>query len=263
MIIMCNCSSRGQKSNSNYFLDRLEELIQQGTASAGQASEAAQPDTNAAGQVSETAQPGTNTAGQENESVQQDTVCTQVSQEIPCERLHLNQLTDLDAFNDKLDTAQALVLSMPLYVDGIPSHVVRFMEQIYEKRAGKTSKLKVYAIGNLGFYESHQLRILLSIVKNWAEKCGFIYGGGLAVGAGEMMSSLRNVPLDKGPNAIFGHGLKTFAKHVSENTITENIHTKPCSFPRWLYIRTVNRNWPVNAKKNGVTKKEIKKRLVM
>ena len=49
----------------------------------------------------------------------------------------------------------------------------------------------VYVVSNLGFYESEQISILLEIVKNWCSRMGFPYGGGLAIGAGEMMGSLK------------------------------------------------------------------------
>ena len=54
---------------------------------------------------------------------------------------------------EKLKDADSVVFSLPLYVDGIPSHVLEFMEkmELFCKEHGIS--LKVYAISNGGFIE--------------------------------------------------------------------------------------------------------------
>lgn len=78
MVILLNCSFRGEKSNSNYFLGLLEGLLEE-----------------------------------------------------PCERIQLNRITDISALSQKLAEADALVLGMPLYVDGVPAQAVELMERLY------------------------------------------------------------------------------------------------------------------------------------
>ena len=209
MIILLNCSYRGERSNSNYFLGLLEAMLEE-----------------------------------------------------QCERVHLNRIKDADALGEKLQEADALVLGMPLYVDSAPAQVVNFMEKMYENHKGKLENLKVYVVSNLGFYESKQIHIQLEIVKNWCAKMGISYGGGLAIGAGEMLGGLRNVPVDKGPNAQMGEGIKKLAKTISDRKTTEDIYVEPTGFPRGMYKMAAQMSWGKWAKKNKLTKKELYRRMI-
>lgn len=56
----------------------------------------------------------------------------------------------------------------------------------------KDKTLLVYVISNLGFYDSKQIHIQLDIMKNWCDKMNINYGGGLAIGAGEMLAAGRS-----------------------------------------------------------------------
>lgn len=93
-----------------------------------------------------------------------DVLETQLNEK--CERVHLNQMKDIEAMAEKLKAADVLVIGMPLYVDGVPAQVVEFMENMYRDYKGQLCNLHVYVISNLGFYESEQIRIQLDIVKN-------------------------------------------------------------------------------------------------
>lgn len=178
----------------------------------------------------------------------------------PCERVHLNQVKDYGGLKQKLQEAEAVVIGMPLYVDGVPAQVLELMEYLYADGSGSLNGLRVYVISNMGFYESRQARILLSIVKNWCAKLGAVYGGGLAIGAGEMMGTLRNVPMDQGPNKDMGQGIKTIASHIENGTAMEDIYTEPTGFPRGMYRLAADMSWGSQARKNGVKRSEIRQR---
>lgn len=176
----------------------------------------------------------------------------------PCERVHINKIKSFDLLIDKLISADALVLGMPLYVDGVPAQVVELMEYLYDNKKDQLGNLSVYVLSNLGFYESQQIRIQLEIVKNWCVKMGMIYGGGLAIGAGGMMGGLRNVPYDQGPNKMMGNGIKTLAGSINSNDSIEDIYVQPTAFPRLLYFIAANMSWAPKAKKNGLKRRDIK-----
>ncbi len=201
MILLLNCSFRGEKSNSNYFLDRLAALLEE-----------------------------------------------------EYEKLQLSHEKDTDQLAEKWKHADAVVLGMPLYVDGAPAQVVEMMENLYAEYQGAFGKLPVYVISNLGFYESRQIEIQLEIVKNWCEKMGMTYAGGLAIGAGEMMGELRNVPLDQGPNKQTGEGMKRLADAISSKNVTENIFVEPSGFPRRLYKLCADMSWNKWTKINQLPK---------
>jgi len=177
-----------------------------------------------------------------------------------CERIHLNDVKNYDLLIDKLSTADALVLGMPLYVDGAPAQVVELMEYLYDVGKNHLERLKVYVLSNLGFYESHQIQIQLQIVKNWCSKMGLVYGGGLAIGAGGMLGDLRNIPYNQGPNRMMGMGINSLAISINANEVMEDRYVKPSGFPRFLYLFFANKSWLPQAKKNGIKRSEIKKR---
>ena len=179
-----------------------------------------------------------------------------------CERVHLNQLKGIEEVAEKLKTAEALIIGMPLYVDGVPAQVVEFMENMYQGYKGRYQKLPVYVVSNLGFYESEQIRIQLKIVKNWCNKMGMAYGGGLAIGAGEMLGGLRNVPIKQGPNKALGEGMGKLADSIKKRVCIEDIYVEPSSFPRAFYMLAANMSWGKNVQKNGLSKKDLYKKMV-
>lgn len=204
MVVLLNCSFRGEKSNSNYFLGLLEQQL-----------------------------------------------------DVPCERISLAKMKNFGELKSKLAEADALVLGMPLYVDSVPAQVIDLMERLYEEKSEELEKLHVYVVTNLGFYEASQTKIELAVVKNWCDKMGMTYGGGLAIGAGEMMGGLRNVPADQGPNREMGEGLKTLATAIKERAAIEDIYTEPTGFPRRMYLMAAQMNWAPQAKKFGNKKRDI------
>ncbi len=207
MVILLNCSFRGEKSNTRYFLGQLETLLNE-----------------------------------------------------PCRHAALNRIKEEQERAELFSDADAIVLGMPLYVDGPPAQAVEFMERLYEEGRGRMKRIPVYVVANMGFYESRQLHILLSVVKNWCARLDLSYGGGLAIGAGEMMGGLGKIPLDQGPNKEMGQGLKKLAAHIGKRTDTEDLYVEPTGFPRRLYLLAAGMSWGRQAKKNGVKRKEIKRR---
>ena len=57
---------------------------------------------------------------------------------------------------DQLKDAKAVVFCLPLYVDGVPSHVLRFMEKMEAFCLENNLKLSVYCVANNGFIEGKQ-----------------------------------------------------------------------------------------------------------
>ena len=174
-----------------------------------------------------------------------------------CERVQLNQIEDLAGFGAKLESAQVLVLGTPLYVDSLPAQAVTFLEEMYRGWRGKPGQLQVYVVSNLGFYESRQIALQLEIVRHWCERMGVSYGGALAIGAGEMLGGLGNIPLDQGPNRELGKGIRALAQAIAGRRQAGDIYVEPSGFPRVLYKAAADRSWEKRAKKNGLTKKEL------
>jgi multimeric flavodoxin WrbA len=156
-----------------------------------------------------------------------------------------------------------IVIAFPLYCDAPPSHLVQMMVQIenYSKNNTIQKRPYVYVIVNNGFYEGKQNEIALEIMKNWCDRVGFIYGQGIGHGAGEMLPYIKNVPLGHGPLKNLGRALDEIAKNITNKQEGENIFLSP-NFPYigWKFMAT-NVFWNGQAKKNGINKKDIIKKL--
>ena len=155
-----------------------------------------------------------------------------------------------DELRKILDSSGRIVLGMPLYVDGVPSSAVRVMEMM-EKSCVKNNK-KIYVVANMGLYESKQLRNLLYMVKSWCKKCGYTYGGGLAIGAGEMLGMMmESKDIHKGPTKHVADGMDRLSDAINRSSVTENIYAGPNKFPRKFYMAIANFSWKFDAKKFG------------
>ncbi len=171
----------------------------------------------------------------------------------------LSYLNKYEELAQIVSSADKVVFVMPLYVDGIPSQVLRLMEML--EKSGKDPDKKIYCIANMGFYESHQIRNLLSMVKEWADKSGFTYCGGLAIGAGEMVGSMmRMSDPSKGPARNVTLGIDEVARAIKGGTSISDIYADAYKFPRFLYMLAANLGWPKGAKANGIKPKDLYRR---
>ncbi|HBR23998.1 MAG TPA: hypothetical protein DD782_05515, partial [Firmicutes bacterium] len=83
----------------------------------------------------------------------------------------------------ELAACDTLVFAFPLYVDGIPSHLLSCLSQMEGYLKPLASKeMRVYAIVNCGFYEGRQNQHALDMMQNWCAKTRLIWGHGLGIG---------------------------------------------------------------------------------
>ncbi len=161
-----------------------------------------------------------------------------------------------DELLEILSSCQKIVLGMPLYADGAPSSVVRLMEKM-EKQCVSGNK-QIYVVANMGFYESRQIKNLLYMVKEWSEKCGYEYCGGVAVGAGEMLGKMIRIPdASKTHARNVALALEKLGKAISSSESITDIYADAYRFSRLLYLIYGNSGWNRSAERNGLTKKDI------
>ena len=154
--------------------------------------------------------------------------------------------------------ADLLVLSSPLYADGVPGVVLRVFEEII---AGAVSgrpagqKPGMIAIFNCGFPEAHQNNVALEICRLFANEAGFHWSGGLAMGMGEMLGrrplgevgrKVRPVrkALDLAAEALAQGG------DIPEEAV--KLMASPV-LPKWLYLLGGNWAWRREARRNGLS----------
>ncbi len=92
---------------------------------------------------------------------------------------------------EQLSTAQAVVFVLPLYVDGVPSHVLRFLEKMETFCKESHLKLNVYCVANNGFIEGKQNEPLMRTFEHFCARAGLSWRGGVGIGGGVMLNVTR------------------------------------------------------------------------
>lgn len=104
---------------------------------------------------------------------------------------HLRTPADHARILEQLKDADTAVFALPLYVDGIPSHVLRFLEQMEAFCRENKLRLNVYAIANNGFIEGRQNEPLMQSLEHFCARAGLSWGGGVGIGGGVMLNVSR------------------------------------------------------------------------
>ena len=87
--------------------------------------------------------------------------------------------------------ADNVVFGLPLYVDGVPSHMLSFMKEMEKFCIEKNIQLNVYVVSNGGFIEGCQNKPLMQIYENFCKRCNFRWRGGVGIGGGVMLNVMR------------------------------------------------------------------------
>ncbi len=169
-------------------------------------------------------------------------------------------LHDPDELMKILAEVPSIVLCTPLYVDGLPSQVIRLLERFRDTYRGGSKK--IYVLANMGLYESSQLVNLFASVRQWCAEMGFSYCGGLGVSAGELLGTLMEyLPFRFGPTRTAAEGMTRLQETIDAGRKMEDFLAEPYHFPRWLYISIANTNWNRTAKKNGIRPEDLYRQL--
>jgi hypothetical protein len=108
------------------------------------------------------------------------------------------KLTGANAYGgifQRFSGIDALVIACPVYVDGLPSGVLRFLQEAERFIKENGCRFKLYALINCGFVEGRQCRHALSAMRSFAETSGLEWSGGLGIGGGEALNFMRLTPL--------------------------------------------------------------------
>lgn len=163
---------------------------------------------------------------------------------------------------EMVDRADLIILSFPLYVDSLPAPVVKAMERIKEERDRLESKKSknFIAISQNGFPEFFQNQTALHIAKIFAEDCGFVWKGGLALGQG---GSIGGKPLlERGGmvrNVVKGLDITAQALVEGKEVPQEAVDLFSKRFiPNFFYNAVVNLGWRIQAYKSAKRKIKFK-----
>ena len=164
-----------------------------------------------------------------------------------------------------LQTADAWVISCPLYVDGIPGHLLsclvsleKYNREKYnqESETSQQRKIHVYGIVNCGFYEGIQAETALEILENWCARTGFTWGGGIGVGGGGALAMMSSPKPGSGPKAPIDRALQAMADNIRRQEIQQNCYAS-VAFPRFLYKMAAQMGWRQMFRANGGRAKDL------
>lgn len=158
---------------------------------------------------------------------------------------------------DKLYAADAWVFAYPLYVDGIPGHLLSCLGKIEEADI-KEKQIHIYGIVNCGFYEGIQAKCALNLLQNFSRKIGCIWGGGVGVGGGGGLAMMPQTKPGEGPKAPIDKELSELADVIIEGKVQENRYVS-VAFPRFLYQLGAQMGWRRMIRANGGRSKDLGK----
>lgn len=163
----------------------------------------------------------------------------------------------------KLLESKIIIFAAPLYVDCLPASFLSFLigldKYIKQAKISSSSFPRVYSIFNCGFYEGHQNRIALDIMKNFCKKVGFTWRFGIGIGAGEFIGdSKSNIPINSKMKKDTFNALMEIKNDIesNNNSLKNNIFSSP-KMPRFIFKLAANRSWIVTAKVNKLKKKDL------
>lgn len=173
----------------------------------------------------------------------------------------LNQETDYE----QILTSDVLVAAFPLYVDGIPSNLLEELTKLEQFFRKADARPKLYVIVNNGFNDANQDRYAIEIMKHYAKKAGLEFGQAIAIGAGEATREMLKggVPFGKATLAHLQKPWTSFVENIVAQLSAKSEYTH-MKMPNLFFMKMGNRVfWDANAKKNGISKKQLDTRLTI
>ena len=166
-----------------------------------------------------------------------------------CDAFHLHAAARTEEAMSELvasiEVANLVVLSAPLYVDGLPAPVIRALHGIAAHRAGSNNgnMPRFLSIINCGFVEPWQNEGAQRMLQLFCLQARFESVGALSLGAAGTMNKKVRKAFDLVVEAL-GKGLR----------VPDSVYelTRGRLIPQFLYILGGNMMWRRQAKANGV-----------
>ena len=163
-----------------------------------------------------------------------------------------------DKIKNEIYNSDVLVFLFPLYVDGIPSNLLKLLIK-FEKENVIRPKTKIYCIVNNGFYEGKQNFLALLHMKNWCKKVNAKWGQGIGIGSGELLPYLKKFKLGQGPLKNLEKILNRLSRNILTLNSDKNIYINP-NWPKSLYFIQGSFSWILKARKNNLKIRELFKK---
>ena len=152
------------------------------------------------------------------------------------EEYDMNKLTN--SIKKSILNADMLIIATPLYIDCLPSHVIKFLMELGDN---DISGKEAYFLVNCGFLEGVHTDVSVEILKNYCDYHHLIYKGSLGIGAGPIAYKKRFY------NYFVKKELNIFSNYINYHKNYEDDYVRPL-IPRFIYILFANINWFIQIK---------------
>lgn len=139
-----------------------------------------------------------------------------------------------------------VLLVFPLYADGIPVTLMRFLDTLAQNAPRHPMRISVMI--NCGFLEPEQNDIAVKMLRLYCRQNGFAFGSVLQIGSGEAILST--------PFRIL---LRAKIKRLAAAMLAgqERTWKVTMSLSKGLFLKASTRYWVSYGKRNGVTKEQM------
>ena len=163
--------------------------------------------------------------------------------------LGVNQLEDIAS-------CDVLVFALPMYMGGIPSHLLHCLIQLEKSLTESPHDMTVYTIVNNGHYEGSQNETTIAMMKNWTHRAHLKWGQGIGIGSGVMIALSKDVPLGHGSKKNLAQPYSVFVNNLLDRESGDNLYINP-TYPRFALIQGANHDWTKQGKAHGLRKKDL------
>jgi hypothetical protein len=175
-----------------------------------------------------------------------------------------HDLISLDMHHTMLNNSQlediascdVLVFALPMYMGGIPSHLLHCLIQLEKSLTESPHDMTVYAIVNNGHYEGFQNETTISMMQNWTSRAHLKWGQGIGIGTGIMIALAKDVPMGHGPKKNLAHPYSTCVNNLLDRESGDNLYVNP-TYPRFALLQGANHDWTKQGKAHGLRKKAL------
>ena len=139
-----------------------------------------------------------------------------------------------------------LLLVFPLYADGLPAPLLRFLE--FLEGAGPEHRPRISVLINCGFLEPQQNDVAIEMMRLFCRQNQYPFGAVLKIGSGEAI-------LDSPFRFLVARKIRHFADVVARGEHVTLQVTMP--LPKKIFAAAAETYWKNYGRKHGVTKEQM------
>ncbi len=140
-------------------------------------------------------------------------------------------------FTDVINNYETIIFVFPLYVDGIPSHLLEALNNLNIKE-----NTNIYTIVNCGFPESAHTKQGLDLIRNYSIHKNLNYKGGLGIGGCGGLNGMSKNKLLKFTTKSINKNIEELSEFILNNDPYENTFITT-NIPDSIYRLIGNLSW--------------------